>query len=80
MDSLDMKIFLADQDETREMDDPPPSPDRAAAEASAVEKHAKYLLYHRAKYDRTRDIVLARRKANYMPTGKSVGCPKLPRE
>ena len=80
MDSLDMKIFLAEQDETRdiEMDDPPPSPDRAAAEA--LEKHAKYLLYHRMKYDRTRDIVLARRKAKYIPTGRSVGRPKLPRE
>jgi hypothetical protein len=77
MDSLDMKIFLAEQDETRqiEMDDPPPSPDRAAEE-----KNKKYLLYHRAKYDRTRDIVLARRKAKYIPTGKSVGRPKLPRE
>jgi hypothetical protein len=62
MDSLDMKIFLAEQAEAREMeiDYPPPSPDRAAAEE---EKHKKYLLYHRIKYDRTRDIVLARRKA-----------------
>ena len=77
MVSLDMKILLAEQDETREIerDDPPPSPDRAAEE-----KHKKYLLCHRAKYDRTRDIVLARRKAKYIPTGKSVGRPKLPRE
>ena len=75
MDSLDMKILMA-QDETREMelDDPPPSPDRAKEE-----KRKKYLLYHRMKYDRTRDIVLARRKAKFIPTGKSVGRPKLPR-
>ena len=79
MDSLDMKIFLAEQDETREMemDGPPPSPDRAAADE---EKHKKYLLYHRMKYDRTRDIVLARRRAKYIPTDKLVGRQKLPRE
>jgi len=79
MDSLDMKLFLAEQDETREMemDGPPPSPDRAAVEE---EKHNKYLLYHRMKYDRTRDIVLIWRKAKYIPTGKLVGHPKLPRE
>ena len=77
MDSLDMKIFLAEQDETRDMEmyDPLPSPDR-----TAEEKHKKYLLYHRMKYDRTRDTVLVWRKAKYIPTGKSVGRPKLPRE
>jgi hypothetical protein len=72
-----MKMFLAEQDETREMDDPPPSPDRAAA---AKEKHEKYMLCHRMKYDRTRDIVLLRRKTKYIPTGRSVGRLKLPRE
>jgi hypothetical protein len=79
MSSLDMRIFLAEQDETREMEigDPPPSPNRAEAEE---EKHKKYLLYHHMKYDRTCDIVLARRKAKYIPTGKPVGRPKLPRE
>jgi hypothetical protein len=79
MDALDMKKFLAEQDETHEMemDDSHPSPDRAAAEE---EKHKKYLLYHRMKCDLTRDIVFARRKAKYISTGKSVGRPKLPRE
>ncbi len=77
MDSLDTKICLAEQDETREMADPPPSPDRAAIEE---EKQKKYLLYHHMKYTRTRDIVLARRKARYIPMGKSASRPRLPRE
>ncbi len=79
MNSLDMRIFLAEQDGTREMEigDLPPSPDRAEAKE---EKHKKYLLYHRMKYDRTCDIVLARPKAKYIPTYKPVGHPKLPRE
>ncbi len=48
--------------------------------ADGEEKHKKYLLYHRMKYDRTCDIVLARRKAKYIPMGKPMGRPKLPRE
>jgi hypothetical protein len=69
MDSLDMEILLAEQYETckMEMDDPPPSPDHTVAEK---ENHKKYSRYHRMKYDRTRDIVLARCKAKYIPTGK----------
>lgn len=48
--------------------------------SAAAEKHKNYLLYHRRKYDRTRERVLARRKAKYIPTGRPVGRPKLPRE
>ncbi len=73
MDPSDMQQFIAEQGAVAD-------PERAAAEALAAEKHQKYLLYHRAKYDRTHDIVLARRKAKYIPTGRSVGRPKLPRE
>ena len=73
MDSLDMKIFLAEQSE---MADAPLSPDRAAAE----EKRQKTLIYYMMKYDRNREKILARRKEKYIPTGRKVGRPRLPRE
>ena len=71
MDPSDMKQFIAGQDAV---------PERAAAEALAAEKHHAYLLYHRAKYDRCREKVLAKRRANYQPMGRSVGRSRLPRE
>ncbi len=55
-------------------------PERAAAEALAAERHQAYLLYSRRKYDRIRERILAKRKAKYVPTGRPVGRPKLPRE
>jgi hypothetical protein len=68
-----MLQFVAEQEAVAE-------PERAAAEALAAEKHAKYLLYNRKKYDRIRERVLAKRKAKYVPTGRPVGRPNLPRE
>ena len=73
MDPSDMRQFIAEQDAVAD-------PDRAATEALAAEKHQKYLLYLRAKYDRCREKVLAKRRANYQPTGRSVGKPRIPRE
>ena len=73
MDPSDMHQFIAEQEAVAD-------PDRAAAEALAAEKHHAYLLYHRAKYDRSREKVLAKRKLSYVPTGRSVGRPRLPRE
>jgi hypothetical protein len=73
MDPSNMQQFIAEQEAVAD-------PDRAAAEALAAEKHQKYLLYHRAEYDRCREKVLAKRWANYQPTGRSVGRPRLPRE
>jgi len=70
MDPSDMQQFIAEQEAMAD-------PDRAAAEALAAEKHPKYLLYHRAKYDRCQEKVLAKRRANYQPTGRSVGWPRL---
>ncbi len=55
-------------------------PERAAAEALAAEKHQTYLLYHRKKYDRIRERVLEKQLLKYIPTGRPVGRPKLPRE
>jgi hypothetical protein len=50
MNSIDMKIFQTEQDDTREIDNPPPSTDRAAAKE---EKHEKYLLLpsHKVRSD-----------------------------
>ena len=73
MDPSDMQQFIAEQDAVAD-------PDRAAAEASAAEKHHAYLLFHWKKYDRIRESVLEKRKAKYVPTGRPVGRPKLPRE
>ncbi len=73
MDLSDMQQFIAEQEVVAD-------PDRAAAEALVAEKHQKYVLYHRAKYDRIRERVLAKRKLKYAPTGRSVGRPRLPRE
>jgi hypothetical protein len=73
MDPSDMQQFIAEQDAVAD-------PDRAAAEALAAEKHKKYLLNARLKYDRNREKVLAKRKSKYVPTGRSVGRPRLPRE
>jgi len=47
--------------------------DRDALEALSAEKHQKYLIYHRLKYDRCREKVIAKRRANYQPTERSVG-------
>ena len=73
MDPTDMQQFIAEQDAVADQD-------RAAAEALAAEKHQKYLLYYRAKYDRCREKRLAKCRENYQPTGRSVGRPRLPRE
>ena len=73
MDPSDMQQLIAEQDVVAD-------PERVAAEALAAEKKKIYLLYHRAKYDRCREKVLAKRRANYQPTGRSVGRPRLPRE
>ena len=49
-------------------------------EVTDEEKRNMYLIYHRKKYDKNRDQVLAKRKAKYIPTGRPVGRPRLPRE
>ena len=49
-------------------------------EVTDEEKRNMYLIYHRKKYDNYRDKVLAKRKAKYIPTGRPVGRPRLPRE
>jgi len=54
----DIHQFIAEQDAVED-------PERAAAEALAAENHQKYLLYHRAKFDRCREKVLTKRRANY---------------
>jgi len=51
MDPSDMQQFTAEQDAVAD-------PERDALEALAAEKHHKYLLYHRKKYDRIRERVL----------------------
>jgi hypothetical protein len=73
MDSSDMLQFITEQDAMAD-------PDHTATEALAAEKHMKYPPYHRAKYDRIKERVLAKRKLNYVPTGRPVGRPRLPRE
>jgi hypothetical protein len=73
MDPSDMQQFIAEQDAVAD-------PDRAATEALAAKKHKTYLLKARLKYDRIRGRVLAKRKLSYVPTGRSVGRPRLPRE
>ena len=73
MDPSDMQQLIAEQDAVAD-------PERAATEDLVAEKHQKYLLYHRAKYDRCREKVLAKRRAKNHPTGRSVGRPRLHRE
>ena len=73
MDPSDMQQFIAEQDSVAD-------PERDALEALAAEKHKTYLLKARLKYDRNREKVLEKRKAKYVPTGRSVGRPRLPRE
>ena len=73
MDLSDMQQFIAEQEDVAD-------PERAAAEALAAEKHKAYLLSARLKYDRNMEKVLAKRRANYQLTGRSVGRSRLPRE
>ena len=73
MDPSDMQNFIAEQEAVA-------GPERDALEALAAEKHQKYLLFHRKKYDRIRERVWEKRKAKYVPTGRPVGRPRLPRE
>ncbi len=73
MDPSDMQQFIAEQHALAD-------PERDALEALAAEKHKKYLLYHRKKYDRIRERVMEKRKAKYVPTRRPVGRPRLPRE
>ncbi len=47
---------------------------------SAEEKRRLKLIYYRKKYDKNRETVLALRKLKYVPTGRSVGRPRLERE
>ena len=68
-----MQQFIAEQEAVTD-------PERAALEALAAEKHQIYLLCHRNKYDRIRERVLEKRKAKYVPTGRLVGRPRLPKE
>jgi hypothetical protein len=68
-----MQQLLAEQEAMVDLE-------RDALEALAAEKHQKYFLYHRAKYDRIRERVLAKRNLEYVPTGRPVGRPKLPTE
>ena len=68
-----MQQFIAEQEAVAD-------PERAALEALAAEEHQAYLLFHRKKYDRIRERVLEKRKAKYVPTGRPVGRPRLPRE
>ena len=58
MDPSDMQQIIAEQDVVVD-------PERAAAEALAAEKNQKKLLYQLAKYDRCREKLLAKRRANY---------------
>jgi len=73
MDSSDMQQVIAEQDATVD-------PDRTAADALVAEKHQNYLLYNRLKYDRIRERVLEKTKLKYVPTGRPIGRPRLPRE
>ena len=73
MDPSNMQQFSAEQEAVAD-------PDRAALNALAAEKHQAYLLFHRKKYDRIRERILEKRKAKYVPTGRPVGRPRLPRE
>jgi len=61
MDPSDMQQFIAEQDAMAD-------PECATAEALAAEKNHKHVLYHRLKYDRCREKVLAKRRANYQLT------------
>ena len=56
-----MQQFIAEQDAMAD-------PECATAEALAAEKNHKHVLYHRLKYDRCREKVLAKRRANYQLT------------
>jgi hypothetical protein len=73
MDPSDMQQFIAEQEAMADLE-------RDALEDVAAEKHHKYLLYRRKKYDRIRERVLANRRLKYVPTGNPVGRPKLTRE
>ncbi len=54
--------------------------DRDALEDLAKQKRLKCLIYHRKRYDISREQKLAKRKAAYQPTRRKVGRPRLPRE
>jgi len=54
MDPSDIQQFIAEQEAMAD-------PERDALEALAAEKHQKYLLYHRKKYDRIPERVLEKR-------------------
>ena len=73
MDPLDTQQFIAEQEAMV-------GPDRDVLEALPAEKHQKYLLYYRKKCDRIRERVLEKNKIKYVPTGRPVGRPRLPRE
>ena len=73
MDPSDMQQFIAEQEAVA-------GPERDALEDLAAKKRLKYLIYHRKRYDISREQVLAKRKAAYQPTGRKVGRPRLPRE
>jgi hypothetical protein len=73
MDPSDMEQFIAEQGAVAD-------PEHAASEALTAEKHQKYLLNHRLKYDQCREKILEKLKAKYVSTCRSVCRPRLPKE